>query len=477
MFLNNFRSKELKNYYKKNFLKRIKYIRIFSYFYNYVSKLLGNFTDDSKNILFLGIGVYPFLKHLRVKNIFVSDISDKFFNLIKKNIPNKKFINFNLIDQKKNSQKFDKIILTSLENEENPISFLKNVRRLVSNDGRLFLLKNNLYLFPIMKFFELLGLRFKHVTRNIISENFLKNICEQTDFEVVHKEDTILFPLYIPIISNFINKFIAKFPILNKFCLISVYVLRPVLKKDKIDNYSLSIIVPCKNEEKNIKSVINSIPKICKKTQILFGDDKSTDNTLKEIKKFVVKKKNYEISYYLAPGISKSENVYLGFEKATGDIIAILDADNTVHGSELSEFIKLLTTKKYDFINGTRFVYPMHSKAMKKFNFFGNSLFSYLFSFLFNLQISDTLCGTKVFYKKDWFKIKKKIRTWGLTDLWGDYDLLLGAKYNFLKIGEQPVFYKNRLEGETKMKNILINGLRMFYIILFSFFYFKNRDK
>jgi len=53
----------------------------------------------------------------------------------------------------------------------------------------------------------------------------------------------------------------------------------------------------------------------------------------------------------------------------------------------------------------------------------------------------------------------------------------LGAKYNFLKIGEQPVFYKNRLEGETKMKNILINGLRMFYIILFSFFYFKNRDK
>ena len=61
-----------------------------------------------------------------------------------------------------------------------------------------------------MKFFELLGLRFKHVTRNIISENFLKNICEQTDFEVVHKENTILFPLYIPIISNFINKFIAK---------------------------------------------------------------------------------------------------------------------------------------------------------------------------------------------------------------------------------------------------------------------------
>ena len=106
------------------------------------------------------------------------------------------------------------------------------------------------------------------------------------------------------------------------------------MKKDNTDNYSLSIIVPCKNEEKNIETVINSIPKICKKTQILFGDDKSKDSTLKEIKKFVSKKKDYEVDYYSAPGISKSENVYLGFEKATGDIIAILDADNTVHASE-----------------------------------------------------------------------------------------------------------------------------------------------
>jgi len=476
MFQNYFRSKELRNYYNKNSSKRIKYIKIYNYFYNYISKLLGNFIYGGKNLLFIGLGVYPYLKYLQVKKIFVSDISEKFFNLLKKKNTDKKFINFNLTDEK-NKKKFDKIILTSLENEENPILFLKIVRQAISNDGRLFLMKNNLMLFPILKLSEFLGLRFKHVTRNIISDNFLKNICEQTDFEVVHKENTILLPFYIPVISNFINKIIAKFPILNKFCLISVFVLRPVLKKDNTDNYSLSIIVPCKNEEKNIETVINSIPKICKKTQILFGDDKSKDSTLKEIKKFVSKKKDYEVDYYSAPGISKSENVYLGFEKATGDIIAILDADNTVHASELSEFIKLLITKKYDFINGTRFIYPMHSKAMKKFNFFGNILFSYLFSFLFNLQVSDTLCGTKVFYKKDWFKIKKRVRKWGLRDLWGDYDLLLGAKYNFLKIGEKPVFYKNRLEGETKMKNILTNGLRMFYIVLYSFFCFKNRDK
>ena len=147
----------------------------------------------------------------------MSDISEKFFNLLKKKNTDKKFINFNLTDGK-NKKKFDKIILTSLENEENPILFLKIVRQAISNDGRLFLMKNNLMLFPILKLSEFLGLRFNHVTRYIISDNFLKNICEQTDFEVVHKENTILLPFYIPVISNFINKIIAKFPILNKFC-------------------------------------------------------------------------------------------------------------------------------------------------------------------------------------------------------------------------------------------------------------------
>ena len=111
----------------------------------------------------------------------------------------------------------------------------------------------------------------------------------------------------------------------------------------------------------------------------------------------------------------------------------------------------------------------MSSNAMRKLNFIGNILFSYLFSLLLDIRVTDTLCGTKVFYKKDWKKIKEYVGTWGMKDKWGDYDLLIGAKRNYLKIGEKAVYYDDRIHGESKMTNVLNNASRMFLIIIYSF--------
>ena len=60
---------------------------------------------------------------------------------------------------------------------------------------------------------------------------------------------------------------------------------------------TVSIIVPCKNEENNIESVVNSLQPIGKKTEVLFGNDKSEDNTEGEIKKIYKKKERFR--YYL----------------------------------------------------------------------------------------------------------------------------------------------------------------------------------
>ena len=58
--------------------------------------------------------------------------------------------------------------------------------------------------------------------------------------------------------------------------------------KEKNNNTKkISVIIPCKNEEKNIQIIKNNIYKLGNKTEFLFGNDKSTDNTLKEIKKIL----------------------------------------------------------------------------------------------------------------------------------------------------------------------------------------------
>ena len=112
---------------------------------------------------------------------------------------------------------------------------------------------------------------------------------------------------------------------------------------------------------------------------------------------------------------------------------------------------------------------------MKFSNYIGNLFFSYFYSLILQQKVTDTLCGTKAIFKKDWEKIKSYVGTWGIKDKWGDFDLLSGAKMNMMRISEVPVNYKERLEGETKMTNTIFNGLRMLFICITS--YIKIRIK
>jgi glycosyltransferase involved in cell wall biosynthesis len=232
---------------------------------------------------------------------------------------------------------------------------------------------------------------------------------------------------------------------------------------------TVSIIVPCKNEENNIKIVLDSIEKIGKKTEVLFGNDNSEDNTEGEIKKFINKRKDINIIYYEGPGICKANNVYKGFEIATGDILVIHDADNTVHPIELKKIVKILVEKNQNMVIGTRLIYPMEKKAMKFSNYLGNLFFSYFYSLILQQKVTDTLCGTKAIFKKDWGRINRYIGKWGIKDKWGDFELLSGAKINMMRISEVPVNYKERVQGETKMTNTVFNGLRMLLICVVSF--------
>ena len=243
----------------------------------------------------------------------------------------------------------------------------------------------------------------------------------------------------------------------------------------KNDNKKVSIIIPCKNEENNIGLFEKEIVNNPRSYEYLFGNDKSSDKTINEIDKLSTKLSSFDIIKYQGPGVCKSENVYKGIEYCKGDIIVIYDADLTVSFRDIEFSLEILKSTNADFINCTRMIYPQKDGAMKFFNFIGNSFFAGLFSLLFKKKITDTLCGTKIFYKKDWIKIKKNVSKWGMKDLWGDFDLLIGAYKNNLKITEVPVTYYERKQDVTKMTSLISNSLRMFFIVLLS--YYKLRLK
>ena len=286
----------------------------------------------------------------------------------------------------------------------------------------------------------------------------------------MRQEKIIALPIYIPFITHLINR-LFRLPLLNIFCLSRVIILKKINKNlEKNEDLKVSFIIPCKNEENNIKFFKKEIMKYDKNYEYLFGDDNSTDGTSSKIDDLVLDLKEKKIIKNNGPGVCKSENVYKGIEKSSGDIIVIYDADLTVKFEDVKYSLDILNKTNADFINCTRMIYPQKKGAMKLMNFLGNTFFASLFSILFKKTITDTLCGTKIFYKKDWNKIKRDNSTWGAKDLWGDFDLLIGAYKNNLKITEVPITYFERKENETKMTSIISNTIRMLFIVLSSYY-------
>ena len=140
-----------------------------------------------------------------------------------------------------------------------------------------------------------------------------------------------------------------------------------------------------------------------------------------------------------------------GFAAASGEVLIILDADLTVTPEELPKFFHALVSGKGEFINGSRLVYQMENQAMRFLNLLGNKLFSRVFTYLLEQRFRDTLCGTKVLYKRDYAKIVANRSYFGDFDPFGDFDLLFGAAKLNLKIVEIPIRYHSRTYGETKI--------------------------
>jgi hypothetical protein len=116
--------------------------------------------------------------------------------------------------------------------------------------------------------------------------------------------------------------------------------------------------------------------------------------------------------------------------------------------------------------NGVRLVYPIPGEAMRFFNLIGNRFFSLAFSWLLGQPIKDTLCGTKALWKKDYEVIAQNRSYFGDADPFGDFDLLLGAAKQNLKIVDVPVRYRSRSYGTTNISRWRHGALLLRMVLL-----------
>jgi glycosyltransferase involved in cell wall biosynthesis len=247
-----------------------------------------------------------------------------------------------------------------------------------------------------------------------------------------------------------LNRYIAKIFPFRLLCLTNFAVARPLIPPANTQP-TVSVVIAARNESGHIDELLARIPCMGGQTEIIFVEGNSTDDTYAAIERAISANPQLDCKLLKQPGKGKGDAVRTGFDAATGDILMILDADITVPPEDLPRFYDIMANGSAEFVNGVRLVYPMEGDAMRFANLIGNKFFSWAFSWLLGQPIRDTLCGTKVLWKKDYQRIADNRAYFGDFDPFGDFDLLFGAAKLNLKIMEVPIRYRARRYGETNI--------------------------
>jgi SAM-dependent methyltransferase len=471
-FLNE-RKKYVTECYEKIAPIRDRWIDSNRYYYDYITKVLRFIVEPQSSVLQLKSETGYFLNAVNPKRGVGIDPSTKMVEIAKTKFPHLQFEAQDIEDFRL-SDTFDYILLTgALSDVVDVQKTLLNLKHVANSRSRVVITIYNRLWQPVLSLATRLRLKIPQPTQNWLSLDDIENLLRITGYETIKHFNVMLLPKKIPVISFLFNNIISKLPLFKHLCFSHILVAKKIVSRQNYSDYSVSVIVPCKNEFGNVRDAAARIPIMGKHTEIIFCDDQSEDGTRDEILRVMELFPEKDIKLVHGPGICKAKNVWSGFDSAKGDILMILDADLTVIPEELPYFFQTIVEGAGDFINGSRLIYPTQENAMKFFNVLGNKFFSLFFSYIMGQKIKDTLCGTKVLWREDYFRLKKYIGTWGKIDLWGDYDLLFGATKTNLKIVDLPVHYFERTYGQTKMKKVILNGLRMLNISLAALFKLK----
>lgn len=445
--------------------------RIGRYYQKLIEHYFKHLIPADLTILELGSGIGDLLAALKPSFGVGVDFSNEMVKQASKKHPDLKFIRSDAHELSL-KYKFDVIILSDLINDLWDVQVVLDKIQAFSHDRTRVVINfyNNLWRIPL-GIIKRLGLGADLLEQNWFSPYDIINLLKLSEFELVNIRSNILLPYKIPLLSKLCNQFLVHLLPFRWFALANFIVARPRLLQEKLEisrrSPVVSVIVAARNEAGNIKNILNRVPDMGRKTEIVFVEGHSQDDTFETIEKEIINFPERNCKLFRQKGKGKGDAVRLGFEKAQGDILLILDADLTVPPEDLPRFVDALITGKGEFINGVRLIYPMEDKAMRFFNILGNKFFSLAFSWLLSQPIKDTLCGTKVLYKKDYTLIAKNRFYFGEFDPFGDFDLLFGAAKLNMAITEMPIRYRERKYGSTNISRWK-HGWLLFKMVIFA---------
>ena len=437
------------DYFEQAAKKRDKWKRRNRFYQKTIEKQFQFIIPQGAVVMELGCSTGDLLNAVKPSKGIGVDFSENALQVAKEKHPHIEFIHADVLEFQW-EEPIEYIIISDLITSLWDVqTFFHRLRKCVLPTTKIIISSYNYIWEPILRLGEFFRLKAKQPLQNWLSIKDINNLLYLENFEIIKVEKKLLFPKYIPVINLIFNKFFGNLPWINNLDLVQFITVRPV--ESEPHDYSVSIVVPARNEKGNIENAIKRTPKFGLHQEFIFIEGNSSDGTYEEIQRVQQAYPETDIKIMKQSGKGKGNAVREAFDAATGDVLMILDADLTTPPEDLPKFYEALQNNKGEFINGCRLVYPMEKQAMRFLNFLGNKFFGWFFSFLLGQRLKDTLCGTKVLLKKDYERIQINRSYFGDFDPFGDFDLLFGAAKLNLKITEVIVRYRDREYGSTQI--------------------------
>jgi hypothetical protein len=445
-------------------VERYRWIKKNSYYYRDLSRLCSFHVEKNRTVLEIGFGVGEILSQTQPSTGMGLDLSESVCTEARKRYPGFSFDTWSgetpLPDSvvKAFPNGVDYILLINSVGYWSDIqNALDHLRPICHPGTRIISVYYNFLWAPIFRIGQALRLKMPQPALNWLSADDVKNLFGISGYRVLKQGYRCLIPKNLGPISSFVNRYLSPLPLLGGLSCTHFVIARPPAKVRHEDVFA-SVIIPARNEKGNIEDAIRRMAALAakrkEKYEIVFVEGNSTDDTAKEIQRVIADPsipKPFPVSFYQQTGKGKGDAVRLGFSKAKGNLLMILDADLTVPPEDLPKFVDVYCEGHGEFINGCRLIYKMEKEAMRPLNLLGNKFFSRAFTWLLGQRFKDTLCGTKVLSRANYDRVATGRSYFGDFDPFGDFDLIFGASKLDLEIAEVPIRYRERVYGETNI--------------------------
>ena len=225
---------------------------------------------------------------------------------------------------------------------------------------------------------------------------------------------------------------------------------------------TLSIVIPCFNEESTLERCVEAVLAIAHERlqlEVVIVDDASTDASAEVAQTLVTRHSQVRLQRH-AVNQGKGAALRTGFREVTGDFVAVQDADLEYDPSDLRRLVEPLARGDADVVLGSRFLSSGAHRVLYFWHSLGNRFLTFLSNMFTDLNLTDMETCYKVFRREVIQGIEINENRFGFEP-----EVVAKIAHLRLRIYEMGISYHGRTYAEGK-KIGMRDGFRALYCIL-----------